>query len=394
MTFSHPSKDDPEIVLSAPSAPPSAPLLAATAPIPSAPGPYAPVSMPVATPLGPPASRPTAAAATAASQGNRKIEKTTNPDGSLAVKVTAAETLPNGSIKITIEYFQIPAHMASSASVGIDAGEPPSGLYLTKMEQRTMPAGTGQAPSSASPRPMTSYPTVGNAAPLQQPTNHDQSEHPDLRRRILLAQAMAGNAVPLQQPTNHDQSEHPDRRRRILLAQVICFIIAIVSIIGIYMGLNSSSHASSRTPPSPWSPPSPPPTVSSRPTVSPSPSASPTVSSPPTTSGKPTSTFDYFGAARYRLVGRGQCMNARGKTTYSQRTTFYNLRMTCASFCSRFGAVGFELRERDNWAIDYERNCICLVDQQNKLGPITGSSGVGDTKCYKLASTPSAASES
>ncbi|EJK65036.1 hypothetical protein THAOC_14166, partial [Thalassiosira oceanica] len=90
--------------------------------------------MPVATPLGPPASRPTAAAATAASQGNRKIEKSTNPDGSLAVKVTAAKTLPNGSREITIEYFQIPAHMASSASAGIDAGEPPSGLYLTKME--------------------------------------------------------------------------------------------------------------------------------------------------------------------------------------------------------------------------------------------------------------------
>ncbi|EJK54366.1 hypothetical protein THAOC_26015, partial [Thalassiosira oceanica] len=176
MTFSHPSKDDPEIVLSAP----SAPLLAATAPIPSAPGPYAPVSMPVATPLGPPASRPTAAAATAALQGNRKIEKSTNPDGSLAVKVTAAKTLPNGSREITIEYFQIPAHMASSASAGIDAGEPPSGLYLTKMEQRTLPAGTGQAPSSASPRPTTSYPTAGNAAPLQQPTNHDSSSQESL----------------------------------------------------------------------------------------------------------------------------------------------------------------------------------------------------------------------
>ena len=162
--------DDPEIILGAePSAPPQ---LAATASIPVASALHAPVPVPVATPLGPPVPLAVAAQSSEASHGNSTIETTANPDdGSLSVKVTTTNTLPNGSGEITTEYFQIPAHMASSVSAGIDVGEPPSGLYLTRKEQRTLPAGTSQSLSSASPHPTTAYPVAGNALPLQRPNN-------------------------------------------------------------------------------------------------------------------------------------------------------------------------------------------------------------------------------
>ena len=126
-----------------------------------------------------------AAQSTAASNGNSTMEKTANPDGSLSVKVATTNTLPNGSGEITTEYFQIPAHMASSVSARIDVGEPPSRLYLTRKEQRTLPAGTSQSPSSASasPHPTTAYPVAGNAVPLQRPSN----QHDDRRGRTEAA---------------------------------------------------------------------------------------------------------------------------------------------------------------------------------------------------------------
>ena len=379
--------DDPEINLGAE---PSAPPLGATASIPVASALHAPAPMPVATPIGPPAPPAAAPQSSAAAHGNSTIEKTANPDGSLSVKVTTTNTLSNGSSEITIEYFQIPAHMASSVSAGIDAGEPPSGLYLNKMEQQTLPPGTSQVPSSASPHPTTAYP-------------------------------MAGNAVPLQQPTN----QHDEGRGRKMAAAICISIAGVAIVIAIANGLNSSSPASSPsryfptpTPPSPtpwspnpypWSSPSwpsrPPawnpapwpweitssPTVSSRPTASPRPTATPTVSQSPTASVKPTSyQMSGFGN-KSEYVGRGQCTNAQGKTTYYSEPSSYSYGKSSPSLCPMFcdmeyNAVGFQFKE------DVE--CSCLFDRGNTLGPITGSTGIGDIECYKLRSRSSAPSAS
>ena len=394
MTVTGKSNDDPEINLWAE---PSAPPLPATASIPVASALHAPVSTPVATPLGKPAAQP-AAQSSAASNGNRTIEKTANPDGSLSVKVTTTNTLSNGSREITIEYFQIPAHMASSASAGIDAGEPPSGLYLTKMEQQTLPPGTSQVPGSASPHPAAAYPMAGNAAPLQQPT----SQH----------------ATPFEQPGDRRGSK----------AMAICiaiFVIVTALVIGNLVVSNSSHHASSPswhypTPPSPtpwsptpwsptpWSSPSWPsprptwnptlsPTVSSGPTVSPRPTASPTASPPPTTSFMPTTEMQSIGYHKYRLVGRGECTNADGKTTYTRDiySGFGSSPSLCELRCGmdfsydidsiskrnerRF--VGFQLSTSSS------AGCTCLFDPGNLVGPITRSTGVGDTECYRIQSS-------
>mmetsp|Transcript_35544 Transcript_35544/g.81281 ORF Transcript_35544/g.81281 Transcript_35544/m.81281 type:complete len:393 (-) Transcript_35544:141-1319(-) len=385
--------DDPEINLGAE---PSAPPLAATASaIPVA---SALHSLPVATPLGPPAPPAAAAQSSAASHGNSTIEKTANPDGSLSVKVTTTNTLPNGLREVTIEYFQIPTHMASSVSAGIDAGEPPSGLYLTKMEQQTLPPGTSQVPSSANPRPTTAYPMAGNAAPVQQPANHHPFEQPG------------------------------DRRRRNVAAAICISIVGIAILLAIGAnGLNSNSNASSPsgyfpTPPSPtpwspnpypWSSPSSPsrptawnpapwpwevttsPTISSGPTLSPRPTSSPTTSPPPTTSVRPTGFFDstmHHFDHKSNFVGRGECTNAQGKT-YDSKSSYsfgQDSHITCSVWCDAENnwnkVVGFQFRRNVE--------CNCLFDRGNLLGPITGSTGIGDTECYELRgwkSAPSAA---
>lgn len=81
---------------------------------------------------------------------NKNIERTTNADGSLSVTVTTTTIQPNGYRNVTIEYFYIPSSMAGTVAMSIDStGDPPSSLYMTKMEEQVLPPGTGTVVSHA-----------------------------------------------------------------------------------------------------------------------------------------------------------------------------------------------------------------------------------------------------
>ena len=107
----------------------------------------------------------TAVPATAfASDPNKNIERTTNSDGSLMVKVTTTAPQTNGYREVTIEYFYVPANMAGTVIMAMDAtGEPPSSLYMTKMEQQVLPPGTPEVVSHA-PTPVASAPVASTTA--------------------------------------------------------------------------------------------------------------------------------------------------------------------------------------------------------------------------------------
>eukprot|EP00986_Skeletonema_menzelii_P020432 scaffold31166_cov188-Skeletonema_menzelii.AAC.2 len=125
----------------------------------------------------------TAVPATAAAtfnDPNKNIERTTNADGSLVVKVTTTSRQPNGYRDVTIEYFYVPASMAGTVIMSMDAtGEPPSSLYLTKMEQQVLPPGTGEVMSHAPSAPVTAgatgATTAGGGYPAPQPYVHENT---------------------------------------------------------------------------------------------------------------------------------------------------------------------------------------------------------------------------
>jgi len=145
-TMTRPAEDEPEIVLGAPSAPP------ATASLTGLPTATAFATPAVATPVGRPIENNSTTA-------GGKIERTSNADGSLHVKITTTTTQPNGYREVKIEYFRIPANMAGSVNMQLNAGDAPSNLYMTKMEQQTLPPGTGEVVS----RPPSAYPTSNQA---------------------------------------------------------------------------------------------------------------------------------------------------------------------------------------------------------------------------------------
>ena len=88
-------------------------------------------------------------------------------------------------------------------------------------------------------------------------------------------------------------------------------------------------------------------------------------------------------------------MNADGKTTYTRDiySGFGSSPSLCELRCgmdfsydidsiskrNARGFVGFQLSTGSG--------CICLFDPGNLIGPITRSTGVGDTECYKLRSS-------
>ena len=116
-----------------------------------------------------------ASAASTFNDPNKKIERTTNADGSLAVKVTTTSLQSNGYRDVTIEYFYVPASMAGTVIMSMDAtGEPPSSLYMTKMEQQVLPPGTGGVVSHAPSAPQTvgATATAGGGYPAPQPYVH------------------------------------------------------------------------------------------------------------------------------------------------------------------------------------------------------------------------------
>ena len=111
-------------------------------PLPSAPPATASMidnNLPTATAIGSPlVSSPTTT--TSSSGGN--IERTFNDDGSLSIKITTTTSQPNGYREVQIEYFHIPSNMVDSVSLSLDAGNKPSSLYLTKVENQLLPPGT------------------------------------------------------------------------------------------------------------------------------------------------------------------------------------------------------------------------------------------------------------
>mmetsp|Transcript_42188 Transcript_42188/g.77115 ORF Transcript_42188/g.77115 Transcript_42188/m.77115 type:complete len:352 (+) Transcript_42188:248-1303(+) len=266
------SNDDPEIVLGGDPAPSAPPL---SFRVPSAP-PAMAMPTAVATPVStaPPPS-------TATNSSGANIERSTNSDGSLSVKITTTTPQPNGYREVKIEYFTIPANMASNVTMALDAGESPSNLYMTKMEQQVLPPGTGAVMS----RPPT-HPTTATV----QPSTPGPSQY------------TANTQV-------HESSGSDGRRACAICCGVVCLLVIIGAIVG---GAEESSHSSnSYSPPSTPSWPSPPsypfpsptppwssplyPTRSGAPTywfqkkITPWPTKSPTISPRPTTSPRPTS---------------------------------------------------------------------------------------------------------
>eukprot|EP00581_Thalassiosira_minuscula_P004240 CAMPEP_0183745388 /NCGR_PEP_ID=MMETSP0737-20130205/66216_1 /TAXON_ID=385413 /ORGANISM="Thalassiosira miniscula, Strain CCMP1093" /LENGTH=373 /DNA_ID=CAMNT_0025981051 /DNA_START=63 /DNA_END=1184 /DNA_ORIENTATION=- len=237
------------------------------------------IATPVVATAPPPTAPPQQPAATTSSGGN--IERTTNDDGSLAVKITNTTTQPNGYREMKIEYFFIPASMVSTVELSLDAGIPPSNLYLTKMEQQTLPPGTGPAMS----RPPSAYPTPGETT----------------------------GSGPQYTQVHETPGGGSCGRSCALCVGVACTVIIALAIAG---GASSQTHSSHRSPsyhrytpapyshwyppPSPWYPPPPSPWSPStpRPTYTwenptwrytPLPSRSPIVPLPPSTSPSPTS---------------------------------------------------------------------------------------------------------
>eukprot|EP00804_Cyclotella_cryptica_P017480 CCRYP_017376-RA/>CCRYP_017376-RA protein AED:0.35 eAED:0.35 QI:0/-1/0/1/-1/1/1/0/286 len=90
--------------------------------------------------------------------GGTSIERITNSDGSLSVKVTKTTTQDDGYHHVRIEHYRVPADMASSVIQSMDInGMAPSSVYMTKIEDHRVPPGgnldealTGSSPAAHS----------------------------------------------------------------------------------------------------------------------------------------------------------------------------------------------------------------------------------------------------
>lgn len=104
--------------------------------------------------------------------GNGTIERSTNPDGSLAVKViTTTRQQQTGYNEITTEYFHIPSNMANTVLMTLAAGVPPSSLYRTNMNTRTETISTPiNATAIAPPTPAATTTTTTQSSPNNYPT--------------------------------------------------------------------------------------------------------------------------------------------------------------------------------------------------------------------------------
>jgi hypothetical protein len=114
---------------------------------PSAPPP--PDNVPIATATAIPIVSATAVPTEPSNTGNQSssllpngsnIERITNSDGSLSVKVTKTSTQSDGYRSVRIEHYLIPTNMASTVIQSMDlTGEAPSSLYLIKIEDHRLP---------------------------------------------------------------------------------------------------------------------------------------------------------------------------------------------------------------------------------------------------------------
>ena len=209
--------DDPEIVLGVDASPSAPPLPTAAA-----------VALPSAIPT--------------TTNAGGEIERFFFADGSLSVKITTTTIQPNGYRDVQIEYFHIPTDMASAIGMSLDHGDPPSQLYLTKLEQQTLPPGTGAVISSPA------------SAVHQVATNHNHNP-PNEDQPLTNANAT------VQQEDISSSSGGGCLRVCGICCGIACFVIILLSIIGAVSTTSShssSSGSSSYYPPSPsWPTPSP-----------------------------------------------------------------------------------------------------------------------------------------
>jgi len=210
--------DEPDIIVGGPSAPPIATAVPAGGDSSAAP-------MATAVPV------------TAFINPIKKIERTTNADGSIAIKATTTSRQSNGYRDVTIEYFYVPANMADTVIMSMDStGEPPSSLYLTKMEQQVLPPGTIEVMSLApSSSPQT---TTGATA--------------------AAAAVGGGRNNPVPQPYIHEDSVVGGRVRRCAAVfGCVCIIIVAVGIVNGVMEMNDTQNPIYLPPtyaPYPWPP--------------------------------------------------------------------------------------------------------------------------------------------
>ncbi len=94
-----------------------------------------PIAIPIAMAIPIAQSGPTSSS----SNPSIVMERNTNSDGSLSVKVTKTTSPPNGYRNVMIEHYHIPSSMVNTVRTSLDAtGEPPSSLYLTRTEETSM----------------------------------------------------------------------------------------------------------------------------------------------------------------------------------------------------------------------------------------------------------------
>lgn len=193
-------------------------------------------------PSAPPIATAVPATAFNINNPNKTIERMTNADGSLTVKATTTSRQPNDYRDITIEYFYVPANMANTVIMSMDStGEPPSSLYLTKMEQQVLPPGTGA------------------------PVSHAPSSIP--QATTVTAATAGGGATPAGQPYIHENAVvgTGNGGRGCAIGCGICILIVVI--IGIIAAATRTNHTYSPnrwpTPapyawnPTPWNPPTP-----------------------------------------------------------------------------------------------------------------------------------------
>jgi len=163
---------------------------------------------------------------------NIEIERVTNADGSLTVKATTTSRQSNGYMDVTIEYFYVPANMAGAVSMSMDStGEPPSSLYMTKMEQQVLPPGTGEVVSHA----------------------------PSVVPQATAATTGTGGAYSSQPYIHEDTVEVSSNSSRgcAICCGVCLLIIAILSIIGVVTRLSNKNNYTWTPAPAPYWPSAP-----------------------------------------------------------------------------------------------------------------------------------------
>ena len=235
--------------------------------------PSAPTAMAIAMPISATESasasvqQPSHATTVPLSTGDGTIEYSTNTsDGSLAVKSVTTTCQPNGYRNVETEYFHIPNHMADTVLMSLGAGNKPSSLYRTNMQQQILPPPT--PPSSAqgtSPTPATAIaiPPSGTQGHV---SNRPNNTVPSSNNDDQPTSTLTGNAGGGMEDVNNNAAK-----------TVLGISFIVIAVIMISVGAESPSYSSPSYPS--WTTPAPYPTYSYPSYPSPSPHSYPSTPS-------------------------------------------------------------------------------------------------------------------